>query len=132
MGNVRGIFPLFLATTFGILNGIAVFGPAFKDQQRQKLEDEQKDVAIAHDQDVTKLDGVQKVEAAPISEDIPAPGTSSTSPGPSRWSITRFWEGQKSNENGKLQEAGKAHSSPIMGHDGEETKISVQSKEPDL
>ena len=81
---------------------------------------------------MVKVDGVPKVEAAPISEDIPAPGALSTSPGTSQWSITRLWEGQKSNENGKLQEAGMAHSSPIMGHDGKETKSAVQPKEPDL
>ena len=62
MSKIRGIFPLFLATAFGIINGrcyscvtpsldptalkiftlgIAVFGPEFKKQERDKLEQEQ-------------------------------------------------------------------------------------------
>jgi hypothetical protein len=55
MSRIRGVFPLFLATTFGIVNGmwiapsrhlfsdltytakgIWVFGPAFKEQQQEK------------------------------------------------------------------------------------------------
>ncbi|KAI9717028.1 MAG: hypothetical protein M1812_004963 [Candelaria pacifica] len=36
MSTIRGVFPLFLATTFGIINGIAIFGPAFKEQGLEK------------------------------------------------------------------------------------------------
>jgi hypothetical protein len=55
MSRSRGIFPLFLATTFGVVNGMKsslfltsalktipgvwIFGPAFKEQQ--ELKDEQ-------------------------------------------------------------------------------------------
>lgn len=62
MSKIRGVFPLFLATAFGIFNGqcyscvapsldltalkiftlgIVVFGPEFKKQGRAKLEQEQ-------------------------------------------------------------------------------------------
>ncbi|KAI9877598.1 MAG: hypothetical protein M1830_003465 [Pleopsidium flavum] len=49
MSRIRGVFPLFLATTFGILNGVATFGPAFKDQEKQRLEKEQEGVEASKD-----------------------------------------------------------------------------------
>ncbi|KAH8599361.1 hypothetical protein B0O99DRAFT_613657 [Bisporella sp. PMI_857] len=42
MSKVRGIFPLFIAASFGIVNGIWVFGPSFKEQQQEKLDQERK------------------------------------------------------------------------------------------
>ncbi|KAH8811649.1 hypothetical protein F5884DRAFT_898042 [Xylogone sp. PMI_703] len=37
MSRVRGFLPLFLATAIGVVNGVVVFGPAFKEQQQEKL-----------------------------------------------------------------------------------------------
>lgn len=52
MSRARGVFPIFLATAFGIVNGsfplsnlyhqfnphqgVAIFGPSFKEQQQEK------------------------------------------------------------------------------------------------
>ncbi|PMD45382.1 hypothetical protein L207DRAFT_578302 [Hyaloscypha variabilis F] len=36
MSKIRGVFPLFLATTFGIVNGIWVFQPLLAAQQEGK------------------------------------------------------------------------------------------------
>ncbi|KAF4636736.1 hypothetical protein G7Y89_g1352 [Cudoniella acicularis] len=33
MSRIRGVFPLFLATAFGIANGVWVFSPALKEQR---------------------------------------------------------------------------------------------------
>ncbi|MCJ1388443.1 hypothetical protein MMC18_001290 [Xylographa bjoerkii] len=38
MSKVKGISGLVLATVFGVLNGVAIFGPALKDRELQKLE----------------------------------------------------------------------------------------------
>ncbi|MCJ1397801.1 hypothetical protein MMC11_000997 [Xylographa trunciseda] len=38
MSKVKGIGGLALATIFGVLNGVAIFGPALRDQELQKSE----------------------------------------------------------------------------------------------
>jgi len=38
MSNIRGLVPILLATGLGVVNGLLVFGPAFKDQKERKEE----------------------------------------------------------------------------------------------
>ncbi|KAI9706344.1 MAG: hypothetical protein M1836_003349 [Candelina mexicana] len=56
MSKIRGVFPLFLATTFGIINGIAIFGPAFKEQA---LESKGFDSDLTHEARAAELEDVQ-------------------------------------------------------------------------
>ncbi|KAF8852688.1 hypothetical protein BDZ45DRAFT_678182 [Acephala macrosclerotiorum] len=63
MSRVRGVFPLFLATTFGIVNGIWVFGPAFKEQQ-EKEEQVKKELVVSPEVDNARVEEVRAIEAA--------------------------------------------------------------------
>ncbi|KAI4127478.1 MAG: hypothetical protein LQ347_004593 [Umbilicaria vellea] len=94
MSRIKGIFPLFLATTFGIFNGIAVFGPEFRKQGQEKL-GEQHQNEVAHVPDPTAIETLKEAET----EAIGAGATQRLDkPEQSWWSITRLWEQAKSEE----------------------------------
>ncbi|KAI9820721.1 MAG: hypothetical protein M1827_005091 [Pycnora praestabilis] len=92
MSRIRGVFPLFLATTFGILNGIAIFGPAFKEQQEEKLK-AQNDRAVGNPvPDKKDGKGFQQAESDAIIKDATiSPPQSKVSEG-SDFSVMKYWE----------------------------------------
>ncbi|KAG9233509.1 hypothetical protein BJ875DRAFT_463933 [Amylocarpus encephaloides] len=53
----RGIFPLLMATTFGIINGVWVFGPALKEQREAKdvLSESETEVTPGQQQEAKKV-----------------------------------------------------------------------------
>ncbi|KUJ13277.1 uncharacterized protein LY89DRAFT_622073 [Mollisia scopiformis] len=63
MSKVRGIFPLFLATTFGIVNGIWVFGPAFREQQENDGQ-VKTELVVSGQVDNARVEQLRDVEAA--------------------------------------------------------------------
>jgi len=66
MSKVRGVFPLFLATTFGIVNGIWVFQPLLAAQQEGnegRLQIETRDAA--HQSEASDLKIIREAEVAP-------------------------------------------------------------------
>jgi len=63
MSKIRGIFPLFLATTFGVVNGIWVFGPAFKKQQQEKDELTKKALQIQNGAEEAEMKVLRQAEA---------------------------------------------------------------------
>ncbi|KAA6414998.1 MAG: hypothetical protein FRX48_01749 [Lasallia pustulata] len=97
MSKIRGVFPLFLATAFGIFNGIVVFGPEFKKQGRAKLEQEQEQIEAVHAPGPT---AVEILEEAGAEAEANAGGATERldTPEHPRWFIVRFWEQVKSDE----------------------------------
>jgi len=64
MSRVRGVFPLFLVTALGIVNGIWVFGPALKEQSQEKQELERKAQELARLYRDEELETLRDAEAA--------------------------------------------------------------------
>jgi len=63
MSRIRGVLPLFLATTIGIANGLWVFGPAFREQQLEKEGVARQDLDVKVDADNAELEALRKAEA---------------------------------------------------------------------
>ncbi|KAH0543924.1 hypothetical protein FGG08_001825 [Glutinoglossum americanum] len=110
---MRGAFPLFLATAFGILNGVAIFQPAFADQQKEKLLQEQKETEVAPgdipDPVETSITPSPTTESAPVQSQNKAERLPNEARfGGSLWSMMRFW--------GKgVSEIGEEAKSPTEG-----------------
>ncbi|APA11821.1 hypothetical protein SS1G_05325 [Sclerotinia sclerotiorum 1980 UF-70] len=88
MSKVKGVFPLFLATAFGIGNGIWVFGPALKEQQENNLQEK---AALEHpiqtqESETARIAEVEASRAA--SKDALLNSSSTASPW---WQSARFW-----------------------------------------
>ncbi|OCL04576.1 hypothetical protein AOQ84DRAFT_391468 [Glonium stellatum] len=96
MGGARGIFPVTLGIVFGVATAIATLDPAFKEQQRKKLEEAQAQGASSgsstHDEDPS-----QSVPFATPSEDSRARDNSLEKQSTSNttnsriWSLLGFW-----------------------------------------
>ncbi|CZR52786.1 uncharacterized protein PAC_02663 [Phialocephala subalpina] len=110
MSRVRGVFPLFLATTFGIVNGIWVFGPAFKEQQERE-EEARKDLVVSPEVNNAQVEEVRATEAAPsravATESVLKPVENSSS----WWTKLDVWnrgppKGTNGNTTKELESAG--------------------------
>jgi len=100
MSKVRGIFPLFLVTTLGIVNGIWVFGPALKDQQQQKEEEEQarKAQELARLSKEGTLETLRNAEAAANRATSTASALRGDNQSSSWWSNLGFWTGTRNTQ----------------------------------
>ncbi|QSZ36547.1 hypothetical protein DSL72_006427 [Monilinia vaccinii-corymbosi] len=91
MSKVKGIFPLFLATAFGVGNGIWVFGPALKEQQENNLQ-----AKTAFENPVQ----TQESEAARMAEvEASRAATTDALLNPSKPSESSWWQSVKSWSN---------------------------------
>ncbi|MCJ1411096.1 hypothetical protein MMC19_005184 [Ptychographa xylographoides] len=132
MSKVRGISGLFLATVFGIVNGVAIFGPEFKNQERQKLQEESKHQGIYEGQD-SSLSQDQISRITSVSNDRIMKNTTT----PSTWSLLKFrsWKtfltegdrlAQELNDGSKIPGNTTAH---VVGSDDSESAAgSVEQK----
>ncbi|MCJ1384624.1 hypothetical protein MMC17_007742 [Xylographa soralifera] len=104
MSKVKGIGGLAIATFFGILNGVAIFGPALKDQELQKLEHTSRTDEAT--QDVDQISGAESVTSSSDISSPAGPGSDSALPTiSSNWSIPKlqdwkaFWmEGDRASK----------------------------------
>ncbi|TGO64300.1 hypothetical protein BOTNAR_0090g00310 [Botryotinia narcissicola] len=101
MSKVKGIFPLFLATAFGIGNGIWVFGPALKEQQENNL---QAKATFEHpiqtkESEVARMAEVEASRAATTKTLL----NPSETPEASWWQSAKFWTISQLKPNGKLE-----------------------------
>ncbi|KAF7954352.1 hypothetical protein EAE96_005476 [Botrytis aclada] len=105
MSKVKGIFPLFLATAFGIGNGIWVFGPALKEQQENNL---QAKAAFEHpiQTEESEVARVAQVEASRAAATKTLLNPSET-PEASWWQSARFWASPQPKSNGKSESESK-------------------------
>lgn len=147
MSKIKGIFPLFLATTFGIFNGqcdncprpfgkqrhsqplrhsdlwtriqeagagnargATVNSKTYQDSANFKLTSTRQQNEVAHARDPTALEILKEAETE-------ANGAGATQrldkPEQPRWSIARFWEQAKSEE--ERREAAEVHPPPTEG-----------------
>ncbi|KAL3421901.1 hypothetical protein PVAG01_06057 [Phlyctema vagabunda] len=102
MSRVRGVFPLFLATSFGIINGIWAFGPALKEQQLEKQRVEFETINHPNEEEIAKL-RIAEAEASRSSEPESAPKSELRS---SWWSNMSLWSKDNSAvKNGTSQQS---------------------------
>ncbi|KAM0125741.1 hypothetical protein ACHAP3_009617 [Botrytis cinerea] len=101
MSKVKGIFPLFLATAFGIGNGIWVFGPALKEQQENNL---QAKAAFERpiQTDESEVARMAEVEASRAASTKTLLNPSKT-PELSWWQSARLWTSSQPKSNGKSE-----------------------------
>ncbi|KAJ8067001.1 hypothetical protein OCU04_004380 [Sclerotinia nivalis] len=100
MSKVKGIFPLFLATAFGIGNGIWVFGPALKEQQENNSQEK---AAFEHpiqtqESEAARIAEVEASRAASTDALLNSSRTSS-----SWWQSAKFWSSPQPTSNSRSE-----------------------------
>ncbi|PSS19983.1 hypothetical protein M430DRAFT_27080 [Amorphotheca resinae ATCC 22711] len=114
MSQIRGIFPLFLATAFGIGNGIWVFGPAFKEQQREKQEQAQKALEVARHSEAGEVQTLREAEAAASRKIATESALRADNPSKSWWPSLSLWSKETKAGIGKSDDT-----TPTKGNDME-------------
>jgi len=64
MSKVRGVFPLFLATAFGIVNGIWVFQPLLAAQQEGKKDQTKETPDVTNQPEASDVKIIREAEVA--------------------------------------------------------------------
>lgn len=120
MSRARGFFPVALASVFGVATAIATLNPAFKEQQRKKLEEAQAQDSSSSGsaQDGDAIRSVPLINAA---ASLPAGDNSLEEPSASYttksrlWSLLGFWAWERNSANQK--EATAQSDSDQLTHD---------------
>ncbi|KAE9375753.1 hypothetical protein N431DRAFT_403702 [Stipitochalara longipes BDJ] len=91
MSKIRGVFPLFLATTFGIVNGIWVFQPLLAAQQEGKDDLSKQALESTQQAKDSEVKTPREAEEATIRSSATEAALNPIQPTRSWWSNTRLW-----------------------------------------
>ncbi|KAH8687640.1 hypothetical protein BGZ60DRAFT_394090 [Tricladium varicosporioides] len=113
MSRPRGIFPLFLATAFGIANGVWVFAPILKEQQEKEQGKFTKQHKEPLEGSAEKEDGNSKIihaiEVAAGGRSTSTTESANTTPPKPWWSSMEFWSRKGPIEASKDQTPADQH-----------------------